>query len=222
LLVTNSSVAAGDNVTIPISWTNGDNLLSLQGKLVYDNKAISIESIDWVDGPAKSLKQLNNLDKKGVVRIAEAGLSAANNEGTVAKLHIHINSTFAGDSTVIYIKNWMWNGKKESSGKIVLYNSHTTAVDQSKEQPGKFALKQNYPNPFNPSTNITYSLPKASNVRLEIYNSLGQRVQTLLNTHKAAGTYHILFKADHLTSGVYIYRLTAGDFTKTKKMVLLK
>ena len=88
--------------------------------------------------------------------------------------------------------------------------------------PTKFSLEQNYPNPFNPSTKIVYNIPKESKVKLEIFNILGQQVATLVNEVKPAGKYTIDFNASELSSGVYIYKLSAGDQLFSKKMILLK
>ena len=88
--------------------------------------------------------------------------------------------------------------------------------------PENFELAQNYPNPFNPSTKIRFSLLNASNVRLTVYNVLGQQVETLVNGFRNTGTYEVTWDASHLTSGVYIYRLEAGNIVISKKMLLLK
>ncbi len=98
--------------------------------------------------------------------------------------------------------------------------------------PEKFALYQNYPNPFNPSTTLKYSIPDPSRtsssqgegvfVSLKIYDILGREVSTLVNKKQHAGTYQVIFDARYLPSGIYFYRLTAGNFSQTRKMILIK
>ncbi len=86
----------------------------------------------------------------------------------------------------------------------------------------KFELSQNYPNPFNPTTAIKYNLPEAGNVKLSVYNLLGQEVKTLVNGFKNAGSYTISFDAQNLSSGVYIYKLETNNFNQSRKMTLIK
>ena len=88
--------------------------------------------------------------------------------------------------------------------------------------PATFALEQNFPNPFNPSTKINFSLPVEGFVTLDVYNSIGQKVATLVNETKTAGTYAVNFNASDLTSGIYFYKISSGNFSETKKMILLK
>ena len=83
-------------------------------------------------------------------------------------------------------------------------------------------LEQNYPNPFNPSTIISYSLPKTSNVSLKVYNVLGELIATLVNIIQLKGMYEIVFDAANLSSGIYFYRLQAGEFTASHKMIFVK
>lgn len=90
------------------------------------------------------------------------------------------------------------------------------------ELPKTFHLSQNFPNPFNPITHITFDLPQPSNVNLTVYNINGQIVQVLANDTFEAGRKEVVFDGANLASGVYIYRLTAGNFVKTKRMLLLK
>jgi hypothetical protein len=88
--------------------------------------------------------------------------------------------------------------------------------------PIKFSLSQNYPNPFNPITNIEYRIANSEFVNLKVYNVLGQKVATLVNRKQQAGSYIVEWDASGIASGVYYYRLVAGEFVDTKKLVLLK
>ncbi|HUI28941.1 MAG TPA: T9SS type A sorting domain-containing protein [Candidatus Acidoferrales bacterium] len=88
--------------------------------------------------------------------------------------------------------------------------------------PIRFSLSQNYPNPFNPSTKISYGLPKSSFVTLKIYDVLGREVKTLVDERETAGDHAVTFNAGNLPSGVYFYRMTAGNFAETKKLMVIK
>jgi len=90
------------------------------------------------------------------------------------------------------------------------------------EKPQDFSLSQNYPNPFNPETTISYSLPKAGNVTLEVYSLLGQKLSSLVSKRQSAGTHSIQFNASSLSSGIYFYRLKFDGRVMIKKMTLLK
>jgi len=88
--------------------------------------------------------------------------------------------------------------------------------------PSVFSLEQNYPNPFNPSTRIVYSIPEAGNVKLSVYNTVGEEVDVLINGFSQAGTFNITFNASALSAGVYLYKLQSGNSVQTRKMVLLR
>lgn len=92
----------------------------------------------------------------------------------------------------------------------------------NEDVPKQYFLEQNYPNPFNPETVIEYSVPKVSNIKLEVYNTLGELVQTLANGVQHPGIYRVVFKSENLSSGTYIYVLQTNGFVETKKMTLLK
>lgn len=109
-----------------------------------------------------------------------------------------------------------------------------TSIETEREDkpfPSGFSLSQNYPNPFNPTTKIKFSIPQnvrreTANVSLKIYDVLGREIATLINEEirqgRTAGEYEVEFNAENLPTGIYFYRLKAGDFIQTKKMVLLK
>ena len=89
-------------------------------------------------------------------------------------------------------------------------------------RPDEYALHQNYPNPFNPATEISFHLPVAGQVILEVYNINGQKVTTLLNGKLESGFHSVAFDGSTVASGIYFYRLTSGEYIETKKMLLLK
>ena len=97
---------------------------------------------------------------------------------------------------------------------VLKYSQHISSVEGSG--------LQNYPNPFNPSTSISYQLPQQSHVTLKVFDVLGREVATLVNEAKQPGTNTVQFNASGLTSGVYFYRLQAGGFSKTRKLIVLK
>jgi len=98
----------------------------------------------------------------------------------------------------------------------------TSVENEEITRPTVFSLKQNYPNPFNPVTTIHYTIPKANNVLLTIYDSVGRRITTLVNKKQNSGVYSVTYKAEDLASGVYYYTLKAGNFKQTNKMILIK
>jgi len=149
--------------------------------------------------------------------------------------------TFASSKPFLQVSslnvgNYYWKVRsKDLAGNTSHYSptgqfsvKSVTAVDNKNSAiPKEFAVSQNYPNPFNPSTIINYALPKSSLVTLKIYNILGQEVKTLLNTQSPAGFYSVQWNGEnnfgqHVASGIYIYRVTAGQYVKSMKMVMLK
>ena len=102
------------------------------------------------------------------------------------------------------------------------YSTLTGTENYSNSIPEKYSLSQNYPNPFNPTTNIKYQIPINSFVTLKIYDVMGREVKTLVSETKSAGSYSVDFNASDFSSGVYFYKIQSGDFTETKKMLLIK
>jgi hypothetical protein len=114
-----------------------------------------------------------------------------------------------------------------SAGAGFFYNPTTTGFitqvnDEPDVIPTVYNLFQNYPNPFNPSTIISFSIPASSFVTIRIFDVLGSEVANLVNEEKSAGNYEITFDSKGLSSGVYLYKIQAGKFVETKKMILLR
>ncbi len=115
------------------------------------------------------------------------------------------------------------NADTVRTSQMFLRVSLTTDVGEAADGiPRSFRLGQNYPNPFNPATKIDYTVAKAGPVSIRVYNTLGQEVATLINEYLAPGHYQATFDAAHLASGVYIYKMTAGSYVESKRMLLLR
>jgi Secretion system C-terminal sorting domain len=123
-----------------------------------------------------------------------------------------VYDTLLTDSEILVVENYL-------SDK---YDIILGVDDQSNEIPSQFTLEQNYPNPFNPLTTIKFQVPNSSFVNLKVYDVLGNEVATLVNEEKATGSYEVNFDAKGLSSGIYFYRINAGSFVETKKMIVLK
>jgi hypothetical protein len=120
--------------------------------------------------------------------------------------------------------NWLAQRDAEYTKIGEALNSGTLidGVEQIEGLPVSYQLEQNFPNPFNPTTVINYTIPKAGNVSLKVYNVIGQEVATLFNGYQEASKYQVSFNASNLASGIYIYTINAGSFTQSKKMMLIK
>jgi hypothetical protein len=121
-------------------------------------------------------------------------------------------SKVSTNSLAYRLKQIDFDGSYEYSDEVLVDNL----------APSDYTLHQNYPNPFNPVTIINYSLPLKSQVELVIYNTLGEKVKQLVNEEKEAGSYTVQLEAKGLPSGIYFYKIRAGDFVETKKMILLR
>jgi hypothetical protein len=114
------------------------------------------------------------------------------------------------------------NGGLASQTFTLIVEPASAIGNFSNQIPQEYVVSQNYPNPFNPETSIRFGLPRATNVRIELYNILGAKVATIIDDYRAAGYHVIRFDASQLASGTYIYRIVAGNFQQVKKMILLR
>jgi hypothetical protein len=163
-------------------------------------------------------------------------LMVANNPNFTDAQTISSSKQFVQLSSLASGSSYFWKVRsKDGSGNTSNFSStgqftvgKVTAVDKTKlALPTSYSVSQNYPNPFNPTTNIEYALPKSSVVSIKVYNMLGQEVKTLISQQQAPGYYNVQWNGDnnfgqHVSSGIYIYRVTAGQYVKTMKMVMLK
>ena len=147
--------------------------------------------------------------------------------GPANDVSVTVNSRLSGNFNLIFeIMSDGWTYWKDTISQVV------TGVDDIEQIPLSYNLSQNYPNPFNPSTTINFVISKSSFVNLSVYDILGRKVSTLINEEKTAGIYKVEFSAKggsasggnayDLPSGIYFYKIKAGSFTQTKKMILMK
>jgi outer membrane protein assembly factor BamB len=129
---------------------------------------------------------------------------AINSEGTL----------YIGTHLDLLFQNHMRN--------LIAVSDTVTSVKNNGKEISSFRLEQNYPNPFNPSTHIDFMLKERTNVTLKVYNTMGQEIKTLVDEEMIPGYYSRIFDGSNLSSGVYFYTLTAGNFMATKKLILLK
>jgi photosystem II stability/assembly factor-like uncharacterized protein len=207
----NNGFVAGGNCWfgcwgVILGTTNGGN----EWSILVDNLGLAFSSIFFSDA--------NNgmvVDYSGTIhRTTNGGTTwTSQSSGTTGYLY-DVSFTDANNGWVVG-----YDG-------IILHttNGGVTFIEEEKidEVPTDFLLSQNYPNPFNSSSVIKYSIPKSSQVTLKIFNTLGEEIEALVNEEKAVGTYELNWNAANLPSGVYFYRLQAGDYVQTRKMILLK
>jgi hypothetical protein len=163
----------------------------------------------------------------GVIKISltydDAGMTTEE-EVQLALWH-HDGVRWVNITTLVDIGNNIVFGETTSLSPFALGMPQTpTGVDDEASEvlPASFVLDQNYPNPFNPITEISFDLPRGSVVKLEVFNLIGQLVATLSNDYFSAGQHTVTWNANKRASGVYLYRLTAGELVETRKMLLLK
>lgn len=141
------------------------------------------------------------------------------------------SSTYSTNSTYgvsakpnVVIQSPLWgtfHGDNQRTG-VSTHLFVTKVNEKTSPLPAEYSLSQNYPNPFNPTTNIGYALPITSFVSLKVYDVLGRLVKTLVEERQTAGVHSVIFDGNSLSSGVYFYRITAGNFIQTKHLLLLK
>ncbi|MEO8512257.1 MAG: T9SS type A sorting domain-containing protein [Ignavibacteria bacterium] len=131
-------------------------------------------------------------------------------------------SVIMGSNNTLYVGGESWGIGTGLDLAVVKYDQLIGILNNTNEMPVEYKLFQNYPNPFNSTTVITYALPKRSFVKLVLYNSIGELVKEIVNGNEEAGYYTEILNLDNFSSGIYFYKISAGDITDTKKMILIK
>jgi photosystem II stability/assembly factor-like uncharacterized protein len=193
---------ASQNDGIVLSEDNGDSWQEVNSGLNLPYPGImSIDSEDKIYA-ASSNKVYTSSDNGSTWQNTSSGLSS----GFITSLYVDRDNT----ALVSLL------------GKGIYSTTPTTSAKTIKNIPSEYILLQNYPNPFNPVTEIEFSLPEESFIKLEIFNSIGEKISTLVSEYLSAGRFKYEWNAEGLPSGVYFYRLSANNFVQTKKLLLMK
>jgi hypothetical protein len=208
LTVSGTNLFAGSNDGVFLSTNNGSNwnAIGLQDTLV---STLSVYGTNLFAGTSDILGNSGGvfLSNNNGINWTDVN-SGLPNTGILA-LTISGTNLFAGT-----VGSGVW--------RRPLLEMITSVEDHSSEIPFQFTLEQNFPNPFNPSTKIRYSVSQNSNVMIKVFDILGNEIEILVNEEKPVGTYEITWYAANLPSGVYFYKLQAGNYFEMKKMILLK
>jgi hypothetical protein len=236
-------------LTVPVEITNQDGLMAIDLPLTWNEgvtlKQVSFENtrVDYFD---LKIANINNVKRQVIIGLVtqispEAKPMLKAGTGTIANLVFEVTDPNVTEVDVEAIKltnpnhspMFVYHAMKDGMGihtKVDL-NFERTSLSVSGEAssglPTQFALGQNYPNPFNPTTEISFALPNAADVELSVYNLLGQKVTTLVNGAMPAGNHSVTWdgtseSGGSVASGIYFYRISAGSFNETKKMMMLK
>lgn len=237
------AVTKADNVVVvPLSISNNVELSGLDIPLQYSEGVRLVEvdfegtRVDYFDFKVARIDEENRTVVIGLLpqfsTVKKPKLAIG--EGVVANLVFEIDDPAAGEISLEAVElenpkhslSFVYNENGSGTPIKVEHPEFSTASVSfsgvGDNLPNTFALNQNYPNPFNPTTILSFDLPVASRVELSVYNVLGQQVTTLVNSEMEAGRHQVEFDGSLFASGIYFYRITADNFTETKKMVMLK
>ena len=187
------------------SKLDNDDQISFKVELIDNQTNEILETLDEITYSKNNVAQYNNLGY-------QVNLSGLGERTVKLKLGINTSGEFG----------YSLSNRLSDQNLLAKDNYQDKDINSDLSNVTEYALEQNYPNPFNPRTTIKYQLPQDGLVTLKIYDVLGSEIATLVNEQKAAGKYEVNFDASSLSSGVYIYKIQAGNFINSKKMILIK
>ncbi|MHB8335839.1 MAG: T9SS type A sorting domain-containing protein [Ignavibacteriaceae bacterium] len=208
LAVRGTNFFAGTNFGVSLSTDNGTSWTSADSGLTsIDIFSFAVNGTNLFAGTSGS------------------GVSLSTNNGaswTSDSTGLSNNWGYSDANALIVSGTNLFAGNDRGVWRRPLSEMITGVKEEQNNLPSNFTLEQNYPNPFNPTTTINYSVSKTSMVTIKVYDILGNEVASLMNEERPAGRYSVNFNASKLASGVYFYRMQAGSFVETKKLILMK
>jgi hypothetical protein len=240
-----ATTTEANQIVVPLVVTNEANLTALDIPLKF-SEGVTLKEVDFENTRVSyfdlKIANINNAERTVVIGLLpqmtptykedlQAGTGAVANlvfevtDPTVSQVKVEsFKMDDPGHELMFVYHDYDDNGTPHIRTESPEFEPVTVAFSNTAAPaiPKAYALTQNYPNPFNPSTEISFDLPQASHVNLTIYNVLGQKVQTLVDEQREAGSYTVTWDASPYSSGVYFYRISADNFSNTKKMLMLK
>ncbi|MCH7827164.1 MAG: ASPIC/UnbV domain-containing protein, partial [Bacteroidetes bacterium] len=200
------------NAHLFLNQGNNNNWITLKLVGVQTNKSAIGAKVKLEAGNLIQLKEVRSGSSFASMHCLDLGFGLKDN-ANIDKITITWPSGNIQELTNVHVNQIL---------TITEQNTVTGIDNITSSIPEDFQLRQNFPNPFNPSTQIQFSIKENSFVTLKVFDVLGKKITTLVNKELNSGVYNFKFNADNLTSGIYFYKLTAGKFTETKKMILLR
>ncbi len=225
LAISKAGYENNTQVVLPVQLKNASNIATCDVIFKYDPEKINYQSFASSLMESGYFVNASEIEPgKARFTVASSKLIEGNLETGKIMLKFSDGKIPVGSSVTT---EYSLNNSPYKTGPSITFS--LTGINSKNDNviPDKFSVSQNYPNPFNPSTTIVYAIPQASRVTVSIYNMLGQKVKTLINSEKSAGTYSVQWNGDNdsgqkVTSGTYIYRVQAGEKVQTMKMILMK
>ncbi|MGE5498670.1 MAG: T9SS type A sorting domain-containing protein, partial [Syntrophothermus sp.] len=219
--------AADSSAVLPVGIRNASGVRTLGITLNYDPSLISYQAFSSSFTSGKNTVHAFEI-KPGTAKFIVQSADDMTGNINPGSIILHLSGSKMPAGTAVQT-TYSINGGPDNIGPDLLLKNDgiTSAGGEKSKLPSEFSLSQNYPNPFNPSTVISYSVPEVSFVTLRIYNLMGQEVRNLISEEKSPGKYFVKWNGENnsgkrVSSGIYLYRLTAGNHTETRKMNLLK
>ena len=235
VLVTSGSISMADTldanpnelVDVPI-WADGlQNISGMEFRIEYDPAQATIQEIVWPSSFQDTSFKTYNDSANGIFRIAVVSDSLiAHPDAIIATLRCKTSPDFT--ETTVSVNRLRLNEDIPTFDVAMTVLKPIVGIsDGDQRLPREYALDQNYPNPFNPETAIRYHLPQSEHVKLTVYNMLGQEIRVLVNEPGSAGSYSVRWDGrdaagQKVASGIYIYKMTAGNFIAVQKMLLMQ
>jgi hypothetical protein len=216
--VSKQDIQRGENLKVPVKVSgNVRDLRSFSLKMNYNSTELDYAGVEKAgglnvnEGLIIGKTEKNELYIDGALVGTEEGLN-----GEQMIFNLVFNEKASGNHDISIL-----NSRARNSGNVAL-KTNSDGSETTNMLPTRFDLAQNYPNPFNPVTTIKYQLPKDIKVMIKVYDVLGRELQSLVNEVQKAGYYEVKFDGSSLSSGIYFYKIIAGDYSSVKKMMLVK